>query len=784
LDNKKNDNVRTLPVVALINIVIMPKNTITIEVGRKSTINAINKAIEKDNMIFLSCQKNIEDKSTNIDSIYKTGVIAKILDVYESKGKDKKVVIQTIERGEVLQQIENKEFFEASIKTLKTEEPDADEDEYLAILRLTIEAFEQYAKIYEKFSPKMLLDVLNAELHGELADLICENMKLNIEKKQSILEELNATIRLSIVLSSVYKEIEVTKIQKELLLKVKESVDTKQKEYILKEQVNIIQKELGQKEDTLEEIEKYNFNMAKKNPPIHVKEKFEKEIKRLTRMQSTSPETNNIRDYIECLIDIPWTECSKESISIENAKKILEQEHYGLEDIKERIIEFIAVKQFNNDIKVPILCFVGAPGVGKTSIVKSIATSLNREIVRISLGGVRDEADIRGHRRTYMGANHGRIIYSLKQAKTNNPIILLDEIDKINSDFKGNPYSALLEVLDYEQNKEFRDHYLEIPYDLSNVMFICTANTTKSISSALIDRLEIIQLSSYTMQEKIEIVSKFIYPKQLKKYKIEKNNISINKETLEHIINNYTKEAGVRELERIIEKIFRKIIKEMVEDETKNEFNVSKGDITKYLGTPKFKKDKALDKPQIGVVKGLAYTAVGGTTLSIEANVMKGNGKIKLTGNLGNIMKESATTSISYIRSNYEKFGISQNFYQNYDIHVHIPEGGTPKDGPSAGITMASAIVSAFTGVAAKNDVAMTGEITLRGNVLPIGGLKEKILAAKNVGISKVIIPFDNEADLLELPCYIKEGIQFVLVKHMNEVLINVLENEGAFNGS
>lgn len=767
-----------IALVALAGVVTYPKIEFGFRISGFSAIGAIEfsmSAIE-NKLIFVTTQKDIYNQTITEDSMYLTGTISKIVHVSKLPDNSINVLFEGQSRAYIKEFTRKEPFYMVDVENIIENEDslEKNEDEDDAILRMIHELFEKYSILSGKIPPDIIMEILSAENIGYAADLIAARLPFKISDKQNILEKANIKDRIISILHLLEKEINILNIQKEINLKVHENINISQREYYLKEQLKIIQDEIGNKDGILEEINNYKEKAKKVGLPCYAEEKIEKELVRLKKMSLSSAEGTVSRDYIELVLELPWSNFSEENKDLKKAQDILNEDHYGLDDIKERIIEFLAVKQqISNNINSPILCFVGPPGVGKTSIVKSIANSLNRKYIRISLGGVHDEAEIRGHRKTYVGAMPGRIISSLKQVGTNNPVILLDEIDKLSSDFKGNPTAALLEVLDSEQNFSFADHYLEIPFDISKVMFVCTANSLYNIPSALKDRLEVINLSSYTDEEKFNIAEKFLLPKQIQKHGIKKSNIRMKSDIIKEIITYYTKESGVRQLERCIEKVCRKTVKAIFIDEKKY-ININSSNISVYLGEKKYKYLKIENKNYIGVVRGLAYTNFGGDTLSIEANTMKGNGKIELTGNIGKIMQESAKAALSYIRANCGILKIKNDFYENMDIHLHIPEGAIPKDGPSAGITIAIAMISAIKKIPISNNIAMTGEITLRGIILPIGGLKEKTLAAKKVGITKIIVPYDNLNDLKELPQYCKTGIEFILAENMNDVLKNV----------
>jgi len=646
-----------------------------------------------------------------------------------------------------------------------------------AIMRMVKESFESYTTINTKIPDDAIISVNEVEEPHRLSDVIVSYIFLKSSDKQTLLETLDPYERLEKLQVLLKQEIEVIKLEETINKRVKKQINELQKEYYLKEQMKAIQKELGEDEDLGDEVEEYLKQIKKAKMPKEAKEKAEKEAKRLLKINQASPEAGVIRTYLDWLIGLPWNKATKDNKDIKKARKVLEDDHYGLEDVKERILEFLAVRQLNQNMKSPIICLVGPPGVGKTSIAKSIARALNRKFIRFSLGGVRDEAEIRGHRRTYIGAIPGRIISNISKVKYNNPVFLFDEVDKIANDFRGDPASALLEVLDPEQNSTFTDHYLETSFDLSKVMFITTANTTSTIPRPLLDRMEVIEISGYTAEEKFNIGKKYLIPKQYKEHGLTEKDIIISDNALKEVIEKYTRESGVRELERNIGNIIRKAAVKIVE-KNKGKVVVNVNSLEKYLGIPKYEYERAYEKDQIGIATGLAWTRVGGETLFIEVNLMNGEGKLELTGQLGDVMKESAKASLSYVRAHLDKYNIDEKFYKKKDIHVHVPEGAIPKDGPSAGITMATALLSALTNRPVNKQVAMTGEITLRGRVLPIGGVKEKVLAANRAGIKKVLLPKRNEKDMNKIPKKVKKDLEIVLVDNMDEVIKHALLGE------
>ena len=778
---KKYVNIeRELPLVALRGLAIFPYMILSFDVGREISLNALESAMEDDEMIFLTSQKDSSVDEPTSDDYYHTGTVCKIKQLVKLPGDGVRVLVEGISRGVIKEINQEKPYIQVTIDEI-VYDMDSIEDnkEIQATVRNVFDAFEEYINISNRVSPDILATLSEMDNENRFVDTIAANMFLKPEQKQEILDEFEIQDRLELILRILLEEIELLKIEKKIALKVKKSMNKVQKDYYLREQLKAIQKELGEDEDIDSEVEEYRKKLQKLKIPKESKEKISKEIDKFSKLSPMAPDSAVSRNYLETIFSLPWNKETKDKLDIKRAEEILNNEHYGLDKVKERIIEYLAIRKLSKTLKGPILCLVGPPGVGKTSIAKSIANSLDRKFVRISLGGVRDEAEIRGHRRTYVGAIPGRIIYGVKEAKTKNPVFLLDEIDKMASDFKGDPSAAMLEVLDPEQNKDFVDHYLETPFDLSKILFVTTANTLSTIPRPLLDRMEVIELSGYIEEEKLNIAKKYLLPKQIKEHALKEDFVKIDDETMSEIINSYTREAGVRGLERTLATICRKSARKYVEDESLEEVVITKNNIEEYLGKQKVRHQVAGKKPEVGVVTGLAWTAVGGETLTTEVNVLKGKGQIVLTGKLGNVMKESAQTGISYIRSIADKFNVDPDFYKENDIHIHLPEGAVPKDGPSAGITMALAVLSALTNRPVRNDVAMTGEITLRGRVLAVGGVKEKLIAAHRAGIKKVLLPQECEADLDEIPQKVKDEMEFVLVSHMDEVLEHALLRNG-----
>lgn len=769
-----NDLIKILPAVALRGMTILPKMVVHFDVSRKKSIKAIEKAMMMDQTIFLITQKDYEESDPQIEDLYKIGTIASIKQVIKLPGNILRVLVEGNRRAELGHFERTEEYLEAEVmlfeESVFSEMPVAASE---AMIRNLKELFSGYSGENPKMGKELSKGILEISELEKLIDEIVINCPFSYEEKQKILETLALGERYEILAVLLSNEIEIMQIKKDLQIKVKERVDKNQREYLLREQMKLIREELG--EDPLAaEAERFLGELKKLKGNKEVKEKIKKEIERFRTISSNSSESAVIRGYIETLLEMPWDKISKDNKDIKNAAAVLDEDHYGLEKVKERVLEFLAVRNLTTKGDSPIICLVGPPGTGKTSIARSVARALNKQYIRISLGGVRDEAEIRGHRKTYVGAMPGRIANGLKTAGVKNPLMLLDEIDKVSSDYKGDTSSALLEVLDSEQNSKFRDHYIELPVDLSEVLFIATANSTQTIPRPLLDRMELIEVTSYTENEKAHIAKGHLIPKQIAKHGLKEEQLHISNAGLEKMIRSYTKEAGVRNLERKIGEICRKAAREILE-ENKTGVRITETNLKKYLGKEKYQYNKANEADEIGIVRGLAWTSVGGDTLQIEVNVMPGKGEFQLTGQLGDVMKESAKAGISYIRSVSDVYQIPENFFGKNDIHIHIPEGAVPKDGPSAGITMATAMISAITRIPVKASVAMTGEITLRGRVLPIGGLKEKILAAKNANIKTVLVPAKNKRDVAEISLEIKKGIEIIYVETMEDVLTNAL---------
>lgn len=752
----------------------MPEMIVHFDVSRERSIAAIQQAMVEEQEIFLVAQKSIETENPGQDDVYETGTVASVKQLIKLSKKVVRVLVEGKNRA-VLKKIEETDpYLRAEVEVLEEQEITIPDDlNAEAMMRGLKEIITEYAAKNGKISKESVAEILDITDLKRLVNEVAANIPLKYKDQQELLEELDFWSRYEKLSLKLVNEMQIMEIKEELQRKVKNKVDKHQKEYLLREQLKVIREELGE-DSTFSDADEFEEACSKLDAPEEVKEKLHKEIGRFKNTIGSQAENGVIRTYIETILEMPWNKRAEDNTDINYAKEVLEADHYGLEQVKERILEFLAVRTLTQKGESPILCLVGPPGTGKTSIAKSLARSLKKPFVRISLGGVRDEAEIRGHRKTYVGAMPGRIANGIRTAGVKNPVLLLDEIDKVSTDYKGDTFSALLEVLDSEQNSKFRDHYLEVPLDLSEVTFITTANTLQTIPRPLLDRMEIIEISSYTENEKLHIAMEHLIPKQLEKHGITNEQLSFSKKAIWKIAHNYTKEAGVRQLEREIGNICRKAAKELLTTE-KEKITVTDRNLHKFLGKEKYSYQMANAAPEIGIVRGLAWTSVGGDTLQIEVNVMPGKGEIMLTGQLGDVMKESARAGISYIRSVSKKYAIAEDFFEKHDIHVHIPEGAVPKDGPSAGITMATAMLSAVTGKKVRADLAMTGEITLRGRVLPIGGLKEKLLAAKNAGIQTVLIPKENTADVEELSSEITKGLEIIPVETMEEVLKKAL---------
>lgn len=756
-----------MPAVALRGLTILPGMIAHFDISRERSLRAVEEAMEQDQKIYLVTQRNVDSEDPTQEDLYQMGIVADIKQVVRLQNDVVRILVDGISRAALLGFTGNEKYLEAEICYCDSNADSLPDDLREAMLLGVREAFHRYAAVVGKISKELIRQIDQYEDLEKLIDYVTNNLPVSYELKQQVLEAEDINDRYQVIVSLLLSQVEVISIKNELQKKVKVRVDKHQKEYVLREQLGVIREELGENADS--EADEYEKKLSELDAPDYVKEKTKKEIKRFRNMSSSSSESTVERGYIETVLELPWNRMSVDNKDLDHAAQVLDDDHYGLKDVKERILEFLAVRNLTSKGESPIICLVGPPGTGKTSIARSIASALEKKYVRISLGGVRDEAEIRGHRKTYIGAMPGRIVNGLRQAGVSNPLMLLDEIDKVSSDYKGDTSAALLEVLDSEQNCRFRDHYIEMPVDLSEVLFIATANEVSGIPKPLLDRMELIEVSSYTENEKFHIAKEHLVEKQKSKNGIKKEQLTITDSALKDIIRLYTREAGVRSLERTIGKLCRKAAREIFKD-SEAAVKVTKTNLKTYLGNPKYSPEKKNDHAEVGIVRGLAWTSVGGVTLEVEVNVLPGKGELVLTGKLGDVMKESAQAALSYVRSISEGYGIDADFYTKHDIHIHIPEGAVPKDGPSAGITMATAMLSAITDRAVRADVAMTGEITLRGRVLPIGGLKEKLLAAKVIGIKTVCIPKDNEKDLEEISKEITDGMEIVPVEKFSQV--------------
>jgi ATP-dependent Lon protease len=765
-----------IPLLPLRGLLVYPTMVLHLDVGREKSIQSLEKAMVDDHLIFLTTQKEISIDEPSEDDLYNMGTITKVKQMLKLPNGTIRVLVEGLQRGRIAAFHDEETYLAVTVEPYEEQDVKDVEDE--ALMRTMLNYFEQYIKLSKKISAETYASVADIEEPGRMADIIASHLPLKQKEKQEILETIDVKERMNRVIDIIHNEKEVLNLEKKIGQRVKRSMERTQKEYYLREQMKAIQKELGEKEGKTGEIADLSEKIEKAGMPDHVKQAALKELDRYEKIPSSSAESSVIRNYIEWLLSLPWKDKTEDDLDIHRAEKILNEDHYGLEKVKERVLEYLAVQQLTHSLRGPILCLAGPPGVGKTSLARSIAKSLKRNFVRVSLGGVRDESEIRGHRRTYVGAMPGRIIQGMKKAGTINPVFLLDEIDKMSNDFRGDPSSAMLEVLDPEQNHNFSDHYIEEPYDLSKVMFIATANNLATIPGPLLDRMEIISIAGYTEIEKVHIVKDHLLPKQLEEHGLSKGTLQIRDEAILRVVRYYTREAGVRSLERQLAAICRKTAKVVVSGEKKRVV-ITEKNLEEFLGKSRFHYGQAEAEDQVGVATGLAYTTVGGDTLQIEVSLSPGKGKLVLTGKLGDVMKESAQAAFSYVRSKTKELGIDEDFHEKYDIHIHVPEGAVPKDGPSAGITIATALVSALSGKAIRKEVGMTGEITLRGRVLPIGGLKEKTLAAHRAGLTKIIIPKDNEKDIDDIPETIRNDLNFVSVSHVDEVLSHALV-EGA----
>ncbi len=772
-DLDKTEGIKKIPLLPLRGLLVFPSMVLHLDVGRDKSVKALDHSmISDDSLIFLATQEDVQIEEPEPKDIYYVGTISKVRQMLKLPNGTIRVLIEGLYRAKITKYLQQDDYYEVSYEVI--EDLDKNDHETDALSRVVIDLFEKYVNISKKIPPETLTTVIDIDDNGRLCDVIASYLPIKIKDKQVILETISTKKRLEKIIGILNDEHEVLELEKQISQRVKKQMDKTQKEYYLREQMKAIQKELGDKDGLASEVIEMRERLQKLSAPELVKDKIGKEIHRLEKIPSSSAESGVIQTYLDWLFSIPWSESTDDDLDINRAEEILNKEHYGLDKAKERVLEYLSVQQLVKKMNGPILCLVGPPGVGKTSLAKSIGSALGRKVVRISLGGIRDESEIRGHRRTYVGALPGRIIQGMKTAGTVNPVFILDEIDKIDSDFRGDPASALLEVLDPEQNYSFSDHYIEIPYDLSKVMFITTANSAHTIPRPLLDRMELLEISGYTEIEKLHIAKGYLIPKKLKEHGLSKEKMNIQEDAITKMIRRYTKEAGVRNLEREIATLCRKTAKIIVSGEKKR-VQITTKNIEKYLGKPKYRYGIIEENDQIGAATGLAWTSVGGDTLTIEASIFPGKGSLILTGQLGDVMQESAKAAFSYIKSKAIDLNINQDFNEKNDIHIHVPEGAIPKDGPSAGITMATAVISALTGVPVSKTVGMTGEITLRGRVLPIGGLKEKTIAAHRAGLTTIILPKDNEKDLEDIPESIKKDMRFILVDHLDQVLENAL---------
>ncbi len=769
----KNPNTSIVPLIPLRDIIIFPHMVVPLFVGREKSIKALEFAMNNDKSLLLAAQKKAKTDDPSPEDIYPMGSLGTILQLLRLPDGTVKVLVEGKRRGRIKEFVNEEDSFMVMVEEVDEESDETVETE--ALIRSVIKSFETYVKLNKRVPPEMIMSVSSIDEPGRLADTIATHLTVKIEEKQTLLDITDPAKRLEHLYAMLGGEIEILEVEQRIRQRVKRQMEKTQKEYYLNEQMKAIQKELGEKDEFKNEISELEEKVAAKKMNKEATKKAKQELKKLRMMSPMSAEATVVRNYVDWLVSLPWEDVTEESSDLDAAEAVLEADHYGLKSVKERILEYLAVKSLVGEIKGQILCLVGPPGVGKTSLAKSVARATGRNFVRLSLGGVKDEAEVRGHRRTYIGSMPGKIIQSLKKASSNNPVFLLDEVDKMSSDFRGDPASALLEVLDPEQNHTFNDHYLDCDYDLSNIMFITTANSLQGIPYPLLDRMEIIRIPGYTELEKLHIAREFLIPKQMESHGLTEKNIELGKSAVLHIIRLYTREAGVRNLERKMAAVCRKVAREVLKKGKDTNIKISPRILTKYLGVPPYRYGRIEEQDEIGTATGLAWTEAGGELLATEVAIVPGKGKLTITGKLGDVMQESARAAMTYIRSRSEQLGLDKDFYQSVDIHIHAPEGAIPKDGPSAGITMATAIASALLKIPVRNDIAMTGEITLRGKVLPIGGLKEKTLAAHRGGIPKILIPKENEKDLKDIPSQILKKVEVVPVEHMDEVLTNAL---------
>ena len=758
-----------MPLLPLRGVLVLPHTVMQLEVGRDKSIRAINEALSQDKKIVLSMQRDIHVDDPNFEDVHDIGVVVEIRQVYRPTGGTLRIVVEGLYRVEIIDYVETEPYIKVEAMVLA--EPEYEDDlEVEALYRRLLTEFESYSRLSKRVPPEILAGIVSLEDASQFADTVASHLVLKLTEKQDILEMISVKERLEQLLFFLTKETEILGLDRKIGTEVRRQMEKNQKEYYLREQIKAINKELGEKEDRQSECEEYRQKIKKSKMPKETEEKALKEVDRLEKMPPMVAEAMVCRNYIEWLLDLPWHKETKSRLDLNEAERILEEDHYGLEEVKERILEYLAVRQLAKKMKGPILCLTGPPGVGKTSLARSVARAMNRNFVRMSLGGVKDEAEIRGHRRTYVGSMPGRIIQNIKNAKSRNPVFLLDEVDKLGNDYKGDPSSALLEVLDPEQNHTFSDHYIEVPFDLSKVLFITTANVKYNIPRPLLDRMEVIEISGYTEEEKLAIAQRHLIPQQMEKHALKKNQIVISENALRGIIKEYTREAGVRNLDRNIASLCRKVAKDIVQGKA-DSVKITMKNLKDYLGIPRYMPGRSQAEPEIGVVTGLAWTEAGGEILQVEAQILKGSGKLNLTGKLGDVMKESAQAGLTYIRSIAAKLGVDENFQEERDIHIHVPEGAIPKDGPSAGVTMATSLASQLSGRPVRSDIAMTGEITLLGRILPVGGIKEKVLAAYSAGIREILLPRGNEKDLEKLPEAIAKKMKFHLCDKMDQVL-------------